>query len=66
MADKDTLYSIPLRAEDIDLITYALRKLARETGFGTLKVESVELINYVSQEKEARMAERKNEQKTNH
>ncbi len=42
--------TIPLTPEDIDLITFALRRLSNETAFQELKEQSVNLITYVEQE----------------
>ncbi len=42
--------TIPLTPEDINLITFALRKLSEETGFQNIKDQSINLIAYVEQE----------------
>jgi predicted MarR family transcription regulator len=44
------LQSIALTQDDIDLITYALRKLYNETGFSTLRDNAKDLIEYIEKE----------------
>ncbi len=51
MKNDNTLTSYPFTDEDINLITFALRKLADNTGFGNLKNEATELIAYIEREK---------------
>lgn len=46
----DELKSIPLRQSDIDLTTFALRRLAETTGFGYQRDEALELIKYYERE----------------
>ena len=46
----DDLKTIPLTGSDIQLITFALRKLAESTGFGGTKKEAEELIEYIEGE----------------
>jgi len=44
------LKSIPLTQEDINLITFALRKLSETTGFKDLRDDSKNLIEYIESE----------------
>jgi hypothetical protein len=48
---QNTLTSYALSQQDIDLITFALRRLAENTGFETMKKEATELIEYIEREK---------------
>jgi hypothetical protein len=42
-----TLYPIALRQEDINLITFALRRLENNTSFPIIKDEAQNLISYI-------------------
>lgn len=45
-----TLQNISLTQDDINIITYALRKLAKDTGLLALKEDAENLINYIKEE----------------
>ena len=45
--DNTTLYPIALRQEDINLITFALRKLENNTSVPMIKEEAQNLISYI-------------------
>ncbi len=47
-----TLKTYSFTDTDIDLITYALRRLKDETSFGGIKNDSENLINYIEVLKE--------------
>ena len=47
------LKSIPLTQDDINLITYALRRLSESVIFSTMRGDSVNLIEYIERENKA-------------
>jgi len=51
MATLQTLYSVPLRKSDIDLITYALRCLMQDASIVTTQIDAMELLSYIEQQK---------------
>ena len=44
------LKTIPLTQEDIDLITFALRRLKKDAAFSNLRDDAAELIKYIERE----------------
>lgn len=52
MSDKQLLTSYSFSTNDIDLITYALRLLAKTTGMGTIGSDARELILFIDRQKE--------------
>ncbi len=42
----DLLKTYSFNDEDINLITFALRRLAENTGFGKLRTDALELLEY--------------------
>jgi len=50
MSNKTDLKAIPLTQEDISLITFALRKLAKSTVFGQIQMGAKDLIEYIEKE----------------
>ena len=47
------LKSIPLTQDDINLITYALRRLSESVIFSTMRGDSVNLIEHIERENKA-------------
>jgi predicted MarR family transcription regulator len=44
------LHAVPLSVEDINLITYALRRLSEKSNFATIKSEADNLRDYLKGE----------------
>lgn len=45
---------IPLTQDDINLITFALRRLSKETGFADMKGAAEDLTQYIEKENKER------------
>jgi hypothetical protein len=52
MSNSTELSTYSFTSSDIDLITFALRRLSESTGIGNLAAEAKELLEYVEKEKE--------------
>lgn len=52
MANNDLLKTYSYTDEDINLITFALRRLSENTGFSTIKADADNLLAYTERLKE--------------
>jgi hypothetical protein len=47
----ENLKTFPFFQEDVDLVTFALRRLSNDTGFTNIKLDCEELIEYIERAK---------------